>query len=529
MTQDTETIYGKFSIVGEATSVGRVRKANEDSKAVIDAGWIKIFTVCDGMGGHVGGKIASETAIAAISDYFLNNIAAEPCEAIHNAIVAANNAILNRAGQQPELTGMGSTCVMLALTSDGKVYYGHVGDSRIYIIANHRITQLTKDHSVVQMMFDEGVIKNKEDMEHHPRKNEITNALGMYNMQPPTICCAPIEPEAGNCFLLCSDGLTGMVNDGQILRVVSKHEIPIQQRAETLVQMANDNGGVDNITVELVEFPNSVQDIVNGGQVKPFIRKNILIFALPALVILGGIAWYILTQVLKPKPGPEDQAENIGEAAKRENKQEIEWKEYTADVIKFEKNKKSTANIPGFPKDTVIQDSIKWDTRYVKKITIEQACITLEWLKETPPKSIEVSCETSSGKKCRIMIPVNWTIVQPKEKKQIPLNTVTCELETWIPVEIPDTIDIEKGQIVNTTPKTVSCEITGKHTFNIKFLKGDCPNPPVKVTIDTDEKIYTFVIPVKKPESPIEEEVSKGDFKRIVSDKTEDSNSAPTN
>jgi protein phosphatase len=248
---------------------------------------MKVFVVCDGMGGHVGGQVASQTAIAAIKEFMLNHVFTDPREAINNAIIAANDAIIKRARAQPDLNGMGSTCVMLVVTSDGKVFYGHVGDSRIYIVANHQITQLTKYHSFVQTLVDSGQI-SKDQAEHHPRKNEITNALGLPDMQPPTLCNEPIEPEAGNCFVLCSDGLSGMVDDSHIERLVSKHEINIQQRAEKLVQMANESGGKDNITVELVEF--AVSTVVAHKQNKKH-PKRLIFFGgliLIILVILGA-------------------------------------------------------------------------------------------------------------------------------------------------------------------------------------------------------------------------------------------------
>jgi len=281
-----------FLLIGAATHVGQVRKANEDSKDTFETANMKVFVVCDGMGGHVGGQIASQTAITAIRDFLNNNIAIDPREAIYNSIIEANCAVLNRSRQQPELAGMGSTCVMLVVTSDGKVLYGHVGDSRVYIIANHRIKQLTDDHSEVWEMYQAGIIKSIEDMERHPRKNVITNALGLSKMKPPTICNVPIEPESGNCFLICSDGLTGMVSDEQIQRVVSKHEIPIQQRAEKLVEMANANGGVDNITVILVEFALGTQQLSTGKTPKKSWKKTLFFISTVILLLAGGgAAW----------------------------------------------------------------------------------------------------------------------------------------------------------------------------------------------------------------------------------------------
>jgi protein phosphatase len=165
------------------------------------------------------------------------------------------------------------------------VYYGHIGDSRIYIVVNHRITQLTKDHSYVQTLVDSGEI-SREQAESHPRKNEITNALGISSMQPPTLCSEPIEPEAGNCFVLCSDGLSGMVDDRHIEHIVSKHEINIQQRAEHLVQMANAAGGKDNITVQLVEFAVSSKGKVPGRHLN---KKLFIAAGLSMAVILAAL------------------------------------------------------------------------------------------------------------------------------------------------------------------------------------------------------------------------------------------------
>lgn len=240
-------------IVGR-TDVGRKRAANEDnmSNAITQNGLVAV--VCDGMGGHVGGATASRIAVNCIIEHLNNVYYDDPRIAIGESIDAANRAILHEANEHPELTGMGSTCVLL-LVRGGKVYIGHVGDSRIYLVRSKKIAQLTKDHSYVQMLVDCGEI-TKEQAEHHPRKNEITNALGIPNMSPATVADDAIIPEAGDCFVLCSDGLSGMVSDDIINKVVSKQtEMNAQERVDRLVTLANDNGGVDNITVQLVEFP----------------------------------------------------------------------------------------------------------------------------------------------------------------------------------------------------------------------------------------------------------------------------------
>lgn len=283
--------YSYCHVVGQ-TDVGRKRKANEDNGGHFITINGLVSVVCDGMGGHVGGAVASQIAIETIREFLECQYYDDPREAIGLAIQTANETIIRRAQMQPDLNGMGSTCVLL-LVRDGKVYIGHVGDSRIYLIREKNIIQLTKDHSFVQSLVDMGHI-TKEEAEHHPRKNEITNALGIPQMTPATVRPDPIEPQAGDCFLLCSDGLSGMVNDKAIERIVSKQrEYTSQQRADILVQTANANGGVDNITVELVEF--AVSPAAATATAQKTLSPKIMYAVLTALVLLcAGVCAFFL-------------------------------------------------------------------------------------------------------------------------------------------------------------------------------------------------------------------------------------------
>lgn len=255
--------------IAELTDVGCKRAANEDWLTHFESPNGLVAVVCDGMGGHVGGQIASHTAIDAITQYMMQERKGDtPAQLITDAINAGNQAILNRAAQQPELTGMGATCVML-IVRDGLVFIGSVGDSRVYLIRNHTIKQLTKDQSYVQMLVDAGTL-TAEQAEHHPRKNEITNALGLPSMEPATVLPSPIKPQAGDCFMLCSDGLSGMVSDKDICKVVSRQsEMSQQERVNELVERARINGGVDNITCQIVEF-----SITPGGDPEEIIEKK---------------------------------------------------------------------------------------------------------------------------------------------------------------------------------------------------------------------------------------------------------------
>ena len=275
--------------VAELTDKGCKRPVNEDWMTHFESPNGLVAVVCDGMGGHVGGKTASHTAVEAIQQFMMQERGGTPFELIIEAMNVASSAILSKAAQQPELTGMGATCVML-IVRDGKVYIGSVGDSRVYLIRNRKIKQLTKDQSYVQMLLDAGSI-TPEQAEHHPRKNEITNALGLKGMQPATVLSEAINPDAGDCFLLCSDGLSGMVPDSEICKVVSRQADKSQQeRVEELILRAKRNGGVDNITCQIVEFSVSP----NAKAIQPWWKKNMwaLIGCVAAILLfVFAILW----------------------------------------------------------------------------------------------------------------------------------------------------------------------------------------------------------------------------------------------
>lgn len=293
-------------IIANCTDTGKVRSVNEDSMTTFESPNGRVIAVCDGMGGQNAGDVASQLAVAVIEDILTDNTFASPEEAITRSIVAANQAILHRAMQNPALTGMGSTCVMLII-KDGKVYYGSVGDSRIYYVADRMIKQITKDQSYVQTLVDAGQI-SQEAAEHHKDKNQITNALGVEGMTPPVICQLPITPEPGSMFVLCSDGLSGMINNNAILETVSRHDISLSERASLLVQQANNAGGLDNITVQLVEFPNVAGAIPSsaGMQPNPYAQVNnnttkkshALLYSLIGVVLLavvGGATYFFMS------------------------------------------------------------------------------------------------------------------------------------------------------------------------------------------------------------------------------------------
>lgn len=239
-------------IIANRTDVGKTREVNEDSMVTFDSPNGRVIAVCDGMGGQAAGDVASRLACDIITDILTNNTFGTPTEAITRACMAANQGIVHRAAQNPDLEGMGATCVMVII-KDGLVYYGWIGDSRIYYIHNGTINQLSRDQSYVQQLVDTGQITAAE-AEHHPQKNEILNALGLPSMAPPELCSAPLSPAPGSVIMLCSDGLSGMVDNQTIASIIANPELSLQRKTDKLVDRANANGGTDNITLQLVQF-----------------------------------------------------------------------------------------------------------------------------------------------------------------------------------------------------------------------------------------------------------------------------------
>ncbi|MCM1369428.1 MAG: Stp1/IreP family PP2C-type Ser/Thr phosphatase [Candidatus Amulumruptor caecigallinarius] len=285
-------------IVANSTHVGRNRKINEDSMVTFDSPNGRVVAVCDGMGGQAAGDVASKLACEIIADILTNNEFSTPGEAITRACMAANQGILHKASQNPAFEGMGATCVM-AIIKDGLVYYGWIGDSRIYYIRDGKIRQISHDQSYVQQLVDSGEITPKE-AEHHPRKNEILNALGIREMTPPLICDAPINPSADSVLLLCSDGLSGMVNDSTISETVSDTSLSLKQRADKLIEIANEKGGLDNITVQLIQFGGRDDSgIVTPEKGKRIARNNRLSMIITVAAVLFAAVFVIL--FLMPK------------------------------------------------------------------------------------------------------------------------------------------------------------------------------------------------------------------------------------
>ncbi|MBQ3817251.1 MAG: Stp1/IreP family PP2C-type Ser/Thr phosphatase [Clostridia bacterium] len=230
------------------TDVGKSRVDNQDAFLAGKLSEDTAFAVvCDGMGGANAGKLASETGVKLISDYiiksFRKNMDSEKIiKMLRNSIVNANIVIYDMSLKNPELAGMGTTAVAAVVNKNAAVI-AHVGDSRAYLIGDN-ITQLTRDHSVVQSLIESGKL-SPEEAKSHPRKNVITRAIGAE--EEVNADCCEISLKEGESVLICTDGLTNFIETQDIYRIFKNTEI--NGVANALVNLANDNGGQDNITV----------------------------------------------------------------------------------------------------------------------------------------------------------------------------------------------------------------------------------------------------------------------------------------
>lgn len=232
------------------TDIGRKRNINQDcvySCAVPLGSLNNLFIVADGMGGHKAGDYASAYAVNAIEREVDADEDTEPVKILRNAIECANEEIFEKAKEE-DFAGMGTT-VVAATIIDATLYVANVGDSRLYLIRDN-ICQVTRDHSLVEEMIRIGEI-DREDARFHPDKNIITRAVGVEG----SVDVDFFEEELleGDVILMCSDGLSNMVADEEILKIIKKHK-KVKDMADELVKVANHNGGKDNIGIVLVRF-----------------------------------------------------------------------------------------------------------------------------------------------------------------------------------------------------------------------------------------------------------------------------------
>lgn len=235
--------------VAAQTDVGRIRSANEDAYGLCpEAG---LFVVCDGMGGAAAGEVASQLAVAAVTEAICDpQMADDPRRALETGIAEANQRVFSRSENEPTLHGMGTTLVGL-LVREGGVWIAHVGDSRCYRFRAGLLERMTEDHSLVNEQVRLGQITAAE-AETSPMRNVITRAIGTRATVTPDI--EEAATEHGDLFLLCSDGLTKEVSETRLAEMLAQRSPDLQTLCQRLIDEANDSGGSDNITAIAVRI-----------------------------------------------------------------------------------------------------------------------------------------------------------------------------------------------------------------------------------------------------------------------------------
>ena len=226
--------------VGAATDIGQVREGNEDSYLIVEP----LYAVADGMGGHRGGEVASSLALETVQGMFERREGS-----LAEQVAEANRAVFDRSQSDRRVSGMGTTLTAAQLDGN-RVHLVHVGDSRAYLLRGGELTQITEDHTLVHRMVVEGEI-SEEEAETHPHRSIVTRAIGVdRNIQ---VDERDLEVAPGDRLLLCTDGLTGMISEGQIREILLETPDP-QEAVDELVKSANRAGGIDNITAVILDF-----------------------------------------------------------------------------------------------------------------------------------------------------------------------------------------------------------------------------------------------------------------------------------
>lgn len=236
------------------TDIGSRRQVNQDYVYCSDdaVGLLpNLYIVADGMGGHKAGDFASRYSVSEFEKEIKEQKARTIIGSMEGAVRLVNERLLKEAEAEPEYQGMGTTFVAACITQES-LYVLNIGDSRLYLLSEKgTIRQITQDHSLVEEKILRGEIERK-DAKNHPEKNVITRALGAAEQVVPDFF--EVELEAGDYVLLCSDGLTNMVEDINIKEIILQKDASLEEKAEKLIDLANENGGKDNISLVLVHI-----------------------------------------------------------------------------------------------------------------------------------------------------------------------------------------------------------------------------------------------------------------------------------
>jgi protein phosphatase len=240
------------------SEIGLVRTSNQDAFATIDR--LGLWAVADGMGGHAGGEIAAQTAIASVKAQAelsadpLHHGQGAPDEFMANLIAQAHEAILGRAKLEPALKGMGTTLVLLSIlsTPTPTAHIAHLGDSRAYRFRSGTLTPLTRDHTLIERYLKRGIL-TQASARTHPDRHVLTRALGMSTPVKPSVASYPLQHD--DLLLLCSDGLTKMLEDDDIRDIFTKAKGDPIRTCDRLIDASLERGGEDNVTVVVVAHP----------------------------------------------------------------------------------------------------------------------------------------------------------------------------------------------------------------------------------------------------------------------------------
>jgi PPM family protein phosphatase len=251
------------------SDAGCARDNNEDyfcyHEPEADAAFVRcgrLALVADGMGGARAGQVASHLAGDTIRDVYAASLAPGPLERLVEAFSAAHQTLARQAHENPEWQGMGTTCTAVAICGD-RAYFAHVGDSRLYLLRGSSISCLTRDHTVVNRLVEEGLI-TPEQAASHPQQHVLTGALGASPDVHADLSQAPIPLEHGDVLLLCTDGLWNLVADRELSAIITDRAVA--EACQELVQIAKRRGGTDNITVQLLRYTGP-PDFSNGNTV----------------------------------------------------------------------------------------------------------------------------------------------------------------------------------------------------------------------------------------------------------------------
>ncbi len=243
--------------VASLSDVGCQRENNEDSLSYWEspddpsfARLGRLAIVADGMGGCEGGQIASHIAVETIEQVYSSSTDPDPQQRLLDGFRQAHGRIQQKARENPGLLGMGTTLTAFALVGD-RLYYSHIGDSRLYLLRAGRLRVVTRDHSLVSRLVETGIIRT-EDADNHPQKHVLTAAVGISDDIQPDFSAEPVSLEKADVLLLCTDGLWGLVSEPELQQVLTS-QAPAEA-CRSLVQLAKARGGQDNITLQIARL-----------------------------------------------------------------------------------------------------------------------------------------------------------------------------------------------------------------------------------------------------------------------------------